>query len=45
MHRCAADQVHPRAFLRRYSINVPVADLTDGRAMIALRYDGMPWAT
>ncbi len=26
----------------RYSTNVPFADLTQGRAMIALRYDGKP---
>ncbi len=25
-----------------YSTNVPVADLVDGKAMIALRYDGLP---
>ncbi|GJD34760.1 sulfite oxidase-like oxidoreductase [Methylobacterium aerolatum] len=25
-----------------YSTNIPVADLTDGKAMIALRYDGQP---
>ena len=25
-----------------YSTNVPVADLTQGKAMVALRYDGAP---
>jgi len=43
----AAELVPPTGFalahtVEGYSTNVPVDDLIDGRAMIALRYDGVP---